>query len=143
MSLKAQHIELPSGPRITLVENDTQNEETPETLDTITQAGTSNDTSSSTKEDMVLVLATKEETEIAIDALLMLGCDLNFGIDAEPDDNDLLQPIAPGDILPDPTPTVSEMNSDDTEILEQHITPNEEAQQVEPPTKGTEINQGK
>ena len=57
------------------------------------------------------------------DALLSLGHDLNIGIDTKPDDNDLLQPIAPGESLPDPSPMISEINSDDTEIL--HLMVNE------------------
>ena len=140
MSPKAQHIELPSRPTTTPAENDIQNEEPPDTPNINNQASTSDGTSSSTQQDIVLVPATKEETKIAIDALLALGHDLNFGIDVEPDDNDLLQPIAPGETLPDPTPMVSEINSDDTEILEQHVIPDEEAQQAEPQTKRSDPN---
>ena len=82
--------------------------------------------------------------QIAIDALLTLGRNLSFGIDAEQEDNDILQPIAPGDTLPDPMPMVSELNSDDTEILEQHITPNEETEPAEPQNNnGTKPNQEK
>ena len=140
MSLKTQHIEPPSRPTTTSAENDTQNEEPPDTPNINNQSGTSNGVSSLTQRDIVLVPATKEETKIAIDALLTLGRDLNFGIDAEPDDNDILQPIAPGETLPDPTPMVSKINSDDTEILEQHVIPDEEAQQAKPQTKRSDTN---
>ena len=98
--------------------------------------------SSTTHRNTVLVPASKEETKIAIDALLSLGCDLNIGINTEPDDNDLMQPIAPGEILPDPTPMISEINSDDTEILEQHVLPDEETQQVGAQTKKSDPNPG-
>ena len=86
-------------------------------------------TSTCTAKSTVLIPASKEETDIAIDALLSLGRDLNFGINTETDDNDILQPIAPGNVLPDPAPMISEINSDDTEILDQ-----------QEPTVGTKKN---
>ena len=104
------------------------------------QASTSAGMSSTTNQTTILVPASKEETEIAIDALLSLGRDLNIGIDMEPDDNDLLQPIAPGKFLPDPSPMISEINSDDTEILEQPALPEEETQKTEAQTKKSEPN---
>ena len=67
--------------------------------------------------ETLMVPATSEETRTTIDALLSLGSDLQMGLDVEQMDNEILQPIAPGNILPDPTPMVSEINSDDTEIL--------------------------
>ena len=104
------------------------------------QASTSAGMSSTTNQTTILVPASKEETEIAIDALLSLGCDLNIGIDMEPDDNDLLQPIAPEKFLPVPSPMISEINSDDTEILEQPALPEEETQKTEAQTKKSEPN---
>ena len=97
---------------------------TSELRDLANQAGTSKGTSSDKKldqQDTVLVHATKDETEITIDALLSLGNDLNFGTEVIPTDNDLLQPIAPGNTLLDPTPMVSKINSDDTEILDETV----------------------
>ena len=115
----------------------------PQTLWTLTtKADTSKDVS--TQQGTVLVPATREEMQIAIDALLTLGHDLSFGIDAEQEDNDILQPIVPGDTLPDPMPMISKLNSDDTEILEQHITPNEETERAEPQNNnGPKPNQEK
>ena len=65
----------------------------------------------------ITVAATREETRIAIDALLSLGNDLSHGLDMEPTDNDLLQPIAPVNTVPDPPRMVPDTQSDDTEIL--------------------------
>ena len=79
----------------------------------------------------ILAPATEEETAIAIDALLSLGQDLNFGTETDPDENDLLQLIAPGANLPDPAPMVSEINSDDTEILDYQPTSENEQKQTE------------
>ena len=139
---KAQHIKPPSSSTITSPENSAHHNEPPDTLDINNQAGTSKDASA--QQGTVLVPATREETQIAIDALLTLGRDLSFGIDAGQEDNDILQPIAPGDTLPDPTPMVSELNSDDTEMLEQHITPNEETKPAEPQNNnGPKPNQEK
>ena len=96
-------------------------------------ASTSTADATQTKHDTtVLVAATKEETKIAIDALLSLGNDLQYETDTNPMDNDLLQPIDPGKTLPDPTPMVSEMNSDDTEILETQATADAESEQPKP-----------
>ena len=82
-----------------------------------------------TNQNTILVPASEEETAIAIDALLSLGQDLNIGVETDLDENDLLQPIAPGAILPDPAPMVAEINSDDTEILDQEpISENEQNQ---------------
>ena len=102
---------------------------TSELRDLANQASTSKGTSSGTRQDQqdtVLVPATNDETKIAIDALLSLGNDLNFGTEVIPTDNDLLQPIAPGNTLPDPTPMVSEVNSEDTEILDETIAPHKD-----------------
>ena len=66
-----------------------------------------------------MVPATSEETRTAIDVLLSLGSDLQLGLDVEQMDNEILQPLAPGSVLHDPTPMVSEINSDDTEILDE------------------------
>ena len=70
------------------------------------------------QQDTVLVLATNDETKIAIDALLSLGNDLNFGAQMDPTNNELLQPIAPRNTLPDPSTMVTKADSDDTEILD-------------------------
>ena len=66
----------------------------------------------------LMVPATREEMMIAIDALLLLGNDLSCGLDMEPTENELLQPIAPVNTVPDPPQMVAETHSDDTEILE-------------------------
>ena len=79
--------------------------------------------------------ASREETDIAIDALLSLGRDLNFGINTEIVDNDILQPIAPRNVLPDPAPMVSEINSDDTEIQDQQPPTEDDANETEGETK--------
>ena len=50
----------------------------------------------------ITVAATSEETMTVIDALLSLGNDLSYGLDMEPTDNDLVQPIAPLNTVPDP-----------------------------------------
>ena len=73
---------------------------------------------SSEQNKTLTVAATREETMIAIDALLSLGNDLSCGLDMEPTDNELLQPIAPVNTVPDPPRMVAETHSDDTEILE-------------------------
>ena len=113
---------------------------TSELRDLANQSDTSKGTSSDKQldqQDTVLVPATKDETKIAIDALLSLGNDLNFGTEMIPTDNDLLQLIAPGNTLPDPTPMVSEINSDDTEILDETVTPQTDNTPVVPNTKET------
>ena len=97
---------------------------TSELRDLANQACTSKGTSSRKRldqQDTVLVPATNDETKITIDALLSLGNDLNFGTEVIPTDNDLLQPIAPVNTLLDPTPMVSEINSEDTEILDETV----------------------
>ena len=146
MSLNAQPIEPPTAMSTIAGKQNKQKEETPELSDIANQASTSKDTSSdkqSDQQDTVLVSATKEETKIAIDALLSLGNDLNFGSEADPTDNDLLQPIAPMSTLPDPTLMVSEINSDDTEILDEHVAPYEDNMPVVPTTKETNVKQEK
>ena len=126
----------------TVRERNIQNEETLEGSDKAIQPSTSKGTTIQPEQnETVLVPASKEETKIAIDALLSLGSDLNYGLDAEPTANDLLQRIAPANILPDPTLMVSEMNSDDTEILDEHVAPNDVDNQLEPSTKGTDVKQ--
>ena len=110
------------------------------------QTDTSKNTSldkQSDQQDTVLVPATKDETKIAIDALLSLGNDLSFGTEMDPTDNDLLQTIAPRNTLPDPTPMVSEINSDDTEILDKIVAPNTDNTPVVPNTKDTGDKQEK
>ena len=82
-----------------------QKNKTSGTRESANQADTSKNTSSdkqSDQQDTVLVPATKDETQIAIDALLSLGNDLSFGTEMDPTDNDLLQPIVPRNTLPDP-----------------------------------------
>ena len=49
----------------------------------------------------------------------------------EQSDNEVLQPIAPGNVLPDPTPMVAEINSDDTNILGEQANLEEEDTNVE------------
>ena len=49
-----------------------------------------------------------------------------MGLDVEQMDNEILQSIAPGNILPDPTLMVSKINSDDTEILAEQAALDEE-----------------
>ena len=146
MSPKAQPIKPPTTVSTTVTKQNKQNEETPQVSDTTNQASTSKGTTLDKhleQQDTVLVPATKEETGIAIDALLSLGNNLNFGLEADPTDNDLLQPIAPRSTLPDPTPIVSEINSDDTEILDEHVAPDENNTPIVPTTKGTDVKQEK
>ena len=57
---------------------------------------------------------------------------MQFGLDVEQTDNEILQSIAPGSILPDPTPMVSEINSDDNEILGEQAALDEEDNHEEP-----------
>ena len=137
ISPDAQPIEVPNRTLITPTETE---EKSPDMPIINNQASTSAGTSSTTNQTTILVPASKEETEVAIDALLSLGRDLNIGIDMEPDDNDLLQPIAPEKFLPNPSPMISEINSDDTEILEQPALPEEERQKTEAQTKKSEPN---
>ena len=61
----------------------------------------------------------------------------------DPTNNDLLQPIAPRNTLPDPSPMVSEVNSDDTEILDEIGEPHTDSTPVVPSTKDTDDKQGK
>ena len=82
--------------------------------------------------ETIIVNATTEEMRTTIDALLSLGSDLQFGLDVKKIDNKILQPIAPDNILPDPTPMISEINSDDTEILDEHVALDEENNHDEP-----------
>ena len=80
---------------------------------------------------------------IAIDALLSLGNDLSYGLDMESTDNDLLQPIAPVNTVPDPPQMVPDTQSDDTEILDDHSAPNNGKDQGEQITDKTERKKGK
>ena len=69
------------------------------TRESANRADTSKNTSSdkqSDQQDTVLVPATKDETQIAIDALLSLGNDLSFGTEMDPKENDLLQQLHQG-----------------------------------------------
>ena len=79
----------------------------------------------------------------AIEALLSLGNDLLYGIDIEPTDNDLLQPIAPVNTVPDPPQMVRETQSDDTEILEDQSAKNNDNDQGEQITDKMERKKGK
>ena len=126
MSPNAQPIEPPTTVSTKQKNKRNKKNKTSELRDIANQTDTSKDTSSdkqSDQKDTVLVPATKEETKIIIDALLSLGNDLSFGTEMDPTDNDLLQPIAPRNTLPDPTPMVSKINSDDTEILDETVAP--------------------
>ena len=91
----------------------------------------------------ITVAATREEMKIAIDALLSLGNDLSYGLDMEPTDNDLLQPIAPVNTVPDPPHMVPDTQSDDTEILDDHSAPDNGNNQGEQITDKTERKKGK
>ena len=91
----------------------------------------------------ITVAATREETRIAIDTLLSLGNDLSHGLDMEPTDNDLLQPIAPVNTVPDPPRMVPDTQSDDTEILGDQSAPDNGNVQGEPITDKTERKKGK
>ena len=91
----------------------------------------------------IMVAATREETRIAIDALLSLDNDLSYGPDMEPTDNDLLQPIAPVNTVPDPPQMVPDTQSDDTEILDDHAAPDNGNDRGEPITDKTERKKGK
>ena len=82
---------------------------------------------------MILVPATTDETRTVIDALLSLGSDLPIGLNNDENNNEVLQPIAPGNILPDPTPMVADIDRDDMEILDEHVVPNEAENQEETP----------
>ena len=82
--------------------------------------------------DTVMVPATSEETKTVIDALLSLGSNLQPGLNMEQSENELLLPIAPGNVLPDLTLMVSEINSDDTEILGEQTNSKNEDIVVEP-----------
>ena len=64
-----------------------------------------------------MVPATSEETKTAIDALLSLGSDLQLGPNTERTENEILQPIAPDNMLRVLDPSVTDTQSDDTEIL--------------------------
>ena len=81
--------------------------------------------------ETLMVPATSEETKTVIDALLLLGSDLQLGLNMEQSDNQILQPIAPGNVLPDPTPMVAKINSDDTDILGEQANLEEEDTNVE------------
>ena len=66
-----------------------------------------------------------------------------MGLDVEQTDNEILQPIAPGNILPDPTPMVSEINSDDIEILGEQAALEEEDNREEPTKSEADNKPGK
>ena len=91
----------------------------------------------------IMVATTREETRIAIDALLSLGNDLSYGPNMEPTDNDLLQPIAPVNTVPDPPQMVPDTQSDDTEILDDHLATNNNNNQGEQIMDKTERKKGK
>ena len=141
MSPKAQPVEPP-----TTVSTKTEKQKQRKHRDIADQTDTSKDTSSDKQpdqQDTVLLSATKDETKIAIDALLSLGNDLSLGTEMEPTDNDLLQPIAPRNTLPDPTPMVSKINSHDMEILDETVAPTTDNTPVVPSTKETDDKQEK
>ena len=98
---------------------------------------------SSEQNKTLTVAATREETMIAIDALLSLGNDLSCGLDMEPTDNELLQPIAPVNTVPDPPQMVAETHSDDTEILEDPSATKNDNDQGEQITDKMERKKGK
>ena len=146
MSPNAQPIKPPTTVSTKTEKQKKWKNKTSELRDIANQTDTSKDTSSdkqSDQQDTVLVPATKDETKIAIDALLSQGNDLSFGTEMDRTDNDLLQPIAPRNTLPDPTPMVSEINSDDTEILDETVAPHTDNTPVVPSTKETGDKQGK
>ena len=146
MSPNAQPIKPPTTVSTKTEKQKKRKNKTSELRDIANQTDTSKDTSSDKQSDLqdtVLVPATKEETKIAIDALLSLGNDLSFGTEMDLTNNDLLQPIAPRNTLPDPTPMVSEINSDDTEILDETVAPDIDNTPVVPSTKETDDKQGK
>ena len=146
MSPNAQPIELPTTVLTKTEKQKKRKNKTSETRESANQTDTSKNTFSdkqSDQQDTVLVPATKDETKIAIDALLSLGNDLNFSTEMDPTDNDLLQPIAPRNTLPDPSPMVAEANSDDTEILDEIGAPHTDNTPVVPNTKDIGDKQGK
>ena len=146
MSPNAQTIELPTTVSTKTEKQKKRKNKTSEIRELANQTDTSKNTSSDKQldqQDTVLVPATKDETKIAIDALLSLGNDLSFGTEMDPTNNDLLQPIAPGNILPDPTLMVSKVNSDDTELLDEVVAPHTDNTLVVPSTKDTGDKQGK
>ena len=146
ISPNAQIIKSPNTVSTKTEKQNKRKNKTSELSDLANQADTSKGTSSDKQldqQDTVLVPATKDETRIAIDALLSLGNDLNFGTEMIPTDNELLQLIAPGNIVPDPTPMISEINSDDTEILDETTAPQMDNTPVVPNTKETGDKQGK
>ena len=146
MSPNAQPIEPPTTVLTKTEKQKKRKNKTSETRESANQTDTSKNTSSdkqSDQQDTVLVPATKDEIKIAIDALLSLGNDLSFGTEMDPTDNDLLQPIAPRNTLPDPSPMVAEVNSDDTEILDKIGAPHTDNTPVVPNTKDIGDKQGK
>ena len=91
----------------------------------------------------ITVAATREETRIAIDTLLSLGNDLSYGLDMEPTDNELLQPIAPVNTVPDQPKMILDTQSDDTEILDDHTAPDNGNDRREPITHKMERKKSK
>ena len=146
MSPNAQPIELPTTVSTKTEKQKKRKNKASKIRELANQTDTSKNTSSdkqSDQQDTVLVPATKDETKITIDALLSLGNDLSFGTEMDPTNNDLLQPIAPRNTLPDPTLMVSEINSDDMEILDEIVAPNTDNTPVVPSTKDTGDKQEK
>ena len=58
-------------------------------------------------------------------------------------DNEILQPIAPRNVLPDPAPLVAEINSDDTEIQDQQSPTDDDANETDVETKKNETGNKK
>ena len=92
MSPNAQPIKPPTTVSTKTEKQKKLKNKTSGTRESANQADTSKNTFSdkqSEQQDTVLVPATKDETQIAIDALLSLGNDLSFGTEMDPTDNDL------------------------------------------------------
>ena len=95
-------------------------------------------TSSAQPMETLMVPAISEEMRTAIDALLSLGADLQLGLEAEQTDNEILQPIAPGSILPDTTPPVSAINTDNNQKTDDQGDLDEEENHNETNTNGAD-----
>ena len=146
MSPNAQPIESPIKVLTKTGKQRKRRNKTPEIKEPTNRAETSKNTppdKQSDQQDTVLVLATNDETKIAIDALLSLGNDLNIGAQMDPTDNELLQLIAPRNTLPDPSPMVAEADSDDTEILDEIGAPPTDNKPVAPAPKDMSDKQRK
>ena len=72
---------------------------------------------------------------------------MQFGLDTEQTENEILQPIAPDNMLPDPNPLVSEIQSDEIEILgdqEQNVLEEEDkCDEASEQPLGTKVEQRK